>query len=173
MARLPYDGYRADQWSLAVALFAMVSGFFPVEEATQRDWRFSRLAMLQLRGPEDVSTTNAIYSFYTRPCPLSPALVELLDGILMIQPPRRMALDAVARTPWVTGGPSAAPNGRLATQPMAIAPEIPGACSSQVEAVEMVNRSGGDVLMPSSEPPRVCRQRACSQHVGAEMDGLL
>merc|ERR1719473_1414433 len=51
MARLPYDGFRADLWSLAIMLFAMATGFFPVDEATQRDWRFSKLALLQLGGP--------------------------------------------------------------------------------------------------------------------------
>lgn len=107
MARLPYDGFRADYWSLAVALFAMVSGFFPVEEATQRDWRFARLAMMQLRGDGTQSTTRAIYDFYSRPCPLSDALVQLLDLMLNIQPPRRLPLHQTLASPWVTVGPSA------------------------------------------------------------------
>ena len=111
MARIPYEGFRADLWSLAVALFAMVSGFFPVEEATQRDWRFSRLAVLQLRGPAGESTTACIYGFYSRPCPLSPALIELLDAMLMVQPGRRMPLDDVATSAWVRGGPDAPARG--------------------------------------------------------------
>ena len=122
MARLPYDGYRADLWSLGVALFAMASGFFPVEEATQRDWRFSRLALLQLRGSGAESTTHAVYSFYSRPCPLSPALVELLDQMLMLQPPRRLPLDEAMTAPWVVGGPSATP-----TQ---VLPELPTPAAS-------------------------------------------
>ena len=111
MARMPYDGFRADLWSLAVALFAMVSGFFPLEEASQHDWRFSRLVVLQLRGPAGVSTTACIYGFYSRPCPLSPALIELLDAMLMVQPGRRMPLDDVATSAWVRGGPDAPARG--------------------------------------------------------------
>ena len=127
LAKLPYDGYRADQWSLAVSLFAMVSGFFPVEEATQRDWRFSRIALLQLRGipsalanasgtptgtvsPRSTgatSTTVTVYSFYNRACPLSATLVELLDNMLRIQPPHRLPLQSVANAPWVLNGPEA------------------------------------------------------------------
>jgi len=195
MARLPYDGFRADLWSLGVALFAMCSGFFPVEEATQRDWRFSRLALLQLRGTGGESTTHTIYSFYSRACPLSPALVELLDALVMIQPPRRKPLDEVATAPWVVHGPSAAPSNlppRLPAPP----PPLPGAMAAgaadasvaaaaaaegevveglreldMVDITETVNRSGAEAMAPTtSGPPQLRRNKAVSQRVGVDDD---
>ena len=33
-----YDGFLADVWSLGVCLFAMLSGFFPLDEASPNDW---------------------------------------------------------------------------------------------------------------------------------------
>ena len=36
-ARVGYDGFTADVWSLGVCLFAMLSGFFPLEESSDKD----------------------------------------------------------------------------------------------------------------------------------------
>lgn len=196
MARLAYDGLRADLWSLGVCLFAMVSGFFPVEEATQRDWRFQRLAMQQLRGDGSQSTTHTIYGFYTRPCPLSPALVELLDRMLAIRPPHRLPLlvqgaECIASAPWVVSGPTAAPGLTPPPRPTPPAASAAGAAAGataagaaagataagaaaagiaevdMVDAVETVDRSA--VALPATTaPPRVRRQRARSQRVGAD-----
>lgn len=104
MARLGYDGYLADVWSLGVCLFGLASGFFPVDEATNRDWRYERISRLQHRDPLK-STTHAIYSFYQRQCPLSPALVALLDSMLRVQPAQRASLADVAHSAWLTGAP--------------------------------------------------------------------
>ena len=198
MARMPYEGFRADLWSLAVALFAMVSGFFPVEEATQRDWRFSRLAVLQLRGPAGESTTACIYGFYSRPCPLSPALIELLDAMLMVQPGRRMPLDDVATSAWVQGGPDAPARG-LPPQPVAqpMAPDAGSASGADIGAAAAAMNDTfmeGDVVIrcmrdldmaevdgplyrelgthssTTTAPPRLRRNKACSQRVGVEED---
>jgi len=216
MACMPYEGFRADLWSLAVALFAMVSGFFPFEEATQRDWRFSRLAVLQLRGgPTGESTTACIYGFYSRPCPLSPALVELLDAMLMLQPGRRMPLDDVATSAWVQGGPDAPARG-LPPQPVApptapdtaldagsarhgadIGADIGAAAAAMNDTfmegdvvvngmrdLEMAEVDGplyregrgrlgahdGAHSPTTTAPPRLRRNKACSQRVGVEED---
>ena len=115
LARLGYDGFRADLWSMAIMLFAMCTGFFPVEEATQRDWRFSRLALLQL-GPQQQpqpqpqqqpqqpqSTTVTIHSFYNRACPHSASLIALLDSMLRIRPAERLPLADIAASAWLRG----------------------------------------------------------------------
>ena len=129
MGRLAYNGFAADIWSLGVCLFAMTCGFFPVEEATPKDWRFVKLAQAQFperfagsscgaeaaavaaaaaaAGP--VSTTRLIFSFYGRTCPLSAELVALLDGLLCLDPRARLTLDQVVDSAWVRMGAPAPP----------------------------------------------------------------
>jgi len=102
MARLGYNGYAADMWSLGVCLFGLVAGFFPVDEASNRDWRYERLARHQHVHP-DRSTCDLIFSFYERKCPLSPALKDLLDRMLQVAPSRRAQLTDIATSAWVRG----------------------------------------------------------------------
>ena len=71
MARLGYDGYQADVWSLGVCLFGLVSGFFPVDEASSRDWRFERIARLQHAHP----LVNSVDDLLLLPAAV-PALAE-------------------------------------------------------------------------------------------------
>lgn len=98
MARAGYNGFVADIWSLGVCLFAMVTGFFPLEEASPADWRFAKLARVQHDGH---STTHKIFEFYRRDCFLSAELVKLLDGMLQLDPRRRLSLRSIACSPWV------------------------------------------------------------------------
>ena len=94
-----YDGFACDAWSLGVSLFAMVSGFFPLDEASKNDWRFVRLQAEQAKGG---SSTETVYGWYRRTAShLSPELVDLLDKLLTIDPQRRLTLDAVKEHPWV------------------------------------------------------------------------
>jgi len=100
LASVPYDGYPADIYSLGVCLFALLTGFFPLEEACPRDWRFEKLARCQLAGR---STTQKVFEFYRRPCPLSANAVALLDAMLQLDPQKRCTLGAVVRSPWLVG----------------------------------------------------------------------
>lgn len=97
-----YDGYAADMWSLGVCLFAMLSGFFPLDEATKKDWRFLKLARAQ---QQQLSTVTVIFAFYKRSCPLSPAVSDLLNGLLKIDPRQRLTMAQVREHPWITGKP--------------------------------------------------------------------
>jgi len=95
-----YDGFACDAWSLGVCLFAMVSGFFPLDEASTNDWRFARLQAEQARH---VSTTGVVYGWYKRTTGhLSRELIDLLDRLLTIDPSKRLGLEEVAEHPWVT-----------------------------------------------------------------------
>ena len=93
-----YDGFQADVWSLGVCLFAMLSGFFPLEEASHHDWRYGRLCAVQRNGH---STTKSVLAWYRRSCAhLSAPVVQLLDGMLTIDPQLRMTMEAVLAHPW-------------------------------------------------------------------------
>lgn len=98
-----YDGFQADMWSLGVCLFAMLSGFFPLDEACRSDWRFDRLLGAQRSG---YSTVATIYTFYKRDWKhLSPAVIDLLDRLLQIEPTKRMGMEQAREHAWVTGKP--------------------------------------------------------------------
>eukprot|EP00320_Phaeocystis_rex_P013927 CAMPEP_0119065564 /NCGR_PEP_ID=MMETSP1178-20130426/8349_1 /TAXON_ID=33656 /ORGANISM="unid sp, Strain CCMP2000" /LENGTH=400 /DNA_ID=CAMNT_0007047093 /DNA_START=88 /DNA_END=1290 /DNA_ORIENTATION=- len=94
-----YDGFLADVWSLGVCLFAMLSGFFPLDEASQNDWRYGKLVEQQAKGR---STTKSVYAWYKRSCAhLTASVVQLLDGMLAIDPRQRMEMHDVLTHPWL------------------------------------------------------------------------
>jgi len=94
-----YDGYAADMWSLGVCLFAMLSGFFPLDEASRNDWRYPKLAQAQLSRK---STTAVVYSWYKRSTGhLSREVVHLLNGLLTIDPRQRLTMGDLRTHPWV------------------------------------------------------------------------
>lgn len=96
-----YDGFLADVWSLGVCLFAMLSGFFPLDEATSKDWRYTKMAEGQRRGK---STTALVYGWYKRSTAhLSGEVVALLDSLLAIDPAKRCTLPEVLKHPWMVG----------------------------------------------------------------------
>lgn len=94
-----YDGFAADMWSLGVCLFAMLSGFFPLDEASDNDWRFPKLRQMQSGGK---STVASVYSWYKRSAAhLTPEVTALLDGLLAIDPQQRLTMPQVREHPWV------------------------------------------------------------------------
>jgi len=86
----PYDGYGADMWSCGVCCFAMHAGFFPLEEASTSDWRFGRLRHADTSG---LSPTMIIFGFYERECSFSPTMIDLIDGLLALEPSRRLTAE--------------------------------------------------------------------------------
>jgi len=101
LASRGYDGYAADMWSLGVCLFAMLSGFFPLDEASANDWRYPKMAEGQTHGR---STTALVYSWYKRSCKhLTPEVVHLLDALLAIDPSKRLTMEQARTHAWVAG----------------------------------------------------------------------
>ena len=94
-----YDGFRADVWSLGVCFFAMLSGFFPLEESCANDPRFAALLAAQCQGQ---TTTHTVYGWYKQSyAHLSAAAVELIDGMLTMNPAQRLELPDVLRHRWL------------------------------------------------------------------------
>jgi serine/threonine protein kinase len=95
-----YEGFPADVWSCGICLFAMLAGFFPLDEASGSDWRFERLKLAAAAGH---SVTVAIFGFYERECSLSREVCQLIDRMLIVEPTRRLTITQSLSSPWVTG----------------------------------------------------------------------
>ena len=64
-----YFAPAVDVWSLGILSFSLVAGFFPLQLASSKDWRFVRLAQEQAKS---ISSCDSIFGMYNRPCPFSP-----------------------------------------------------------------------------------------------------
>ena len=96
-----YDGFAADLWSCGISLFAMLAGFFPLDEAAAGDWRYSRAQMAAEQG---FSVSQTIFGFYSRPCNLSPAASALIDATLSVADrSMRISSTDVLGHPWSLG----------------------------------------------------------------------
>jgi len=92
-----YNGFPMDVWSCGICLFAMIAGFFPLDEATGADWRYERVKMA---ASQRFSATHTIFGFYERECPVSQACSDLIDGMLTISAENRLTVEQVFRAPW-------------------------------------------------------------------------
>jgi len=113
LASRGYDGYSVDVWSCGICLFAMLAGFFPLDGATESDWRFVRVCQAVMQGE---SLTRTIFGFYERPCVLSNEAAALFDAMLSLQPSTRLSVPAVLSSAWLIGSEKAA--SLAAKQPM-------------------------------------------------------
>ena len=77
----------------------MLAGFFPLDEATGSDWRFERVKMA---AQHQISTVRTIYGFYERKCELSLQVVDLIDGMLGVNPQKRLKQVDVLQNMWIT-----------------------------------------------------------------------
>ncbi|KAG8466694.1 hypothetical protein KFE25_008073 [Diacronema lutheri] len=100
-----YRGAPVDAWSCGVCLFTLLSGFFPLDVADARDWRFRRLQAEQALG--NLRACHVIFSMYQRDCPFSEAVQALLDGLLRVDPAQRMTVPDALRTAWLQPGDDA------------------------------------------------------------------
>lgn len=82
-----YQGYPTDVWSCGICLFAMLAGFFPLDEASGSDWRFKKIQAAQ---KQQMSVTHTIFGFYDRACSLTQECTDLIDAMLTIDPSARI-----------------------------------------------------------------------------------
>mmetsp|Transcript_5136 Transcript_5136/g.12806 ORF Transcript_5136/g.12806 Transcript_5136/m.12806 type:complete len:680 (-) Transcript_5136:335-2374(-) len=93
-----YNGFAADVWSCGICLFAMLSGFFPLDEAKESDWRFRRFVRAEAAG---LSVCDTIFGFYGRECPFSEEAVGMLESMLRANPFDRLRVDELLANPWL------------------------------------------------------------------------
>ena len=101
-----YDGEATDVWSCGICLFGMLAGFFPLDGATTTDWRFVRVCQAVIQGR---SLTHTVFGFYNRPCPLTHEAINLIDGMLSLNPTKRFTVPTVLGHVWNRAKPAPLP----------------------------------------------------------------
>lgn len=96
LSRLQYDAFSLDSWSVMVCLFAMVTGFFPFDEASHKDWRYSRIYSIVT---DDIAVS--IFGLYNRPCTLSASLRDLVHRVFSPTARFRPSIEQIKKHPWL------------------------------------------------------------------------
>jgi len=88
LLRIPYDGFKADVWSLGVLLFALLYGEFPylAEDFLETG------VMPAITWPDAQPTFNG---------KVSESVKELLKKMLHVNPNKRISLEEVKRCEWM------------------------------------------------------------------------
>jgi len=90
----PYDATATDMWSLGVCLFILLTGVPPFERACCEDPRFVHIST-GLRGVQKLLRAWGISECFTHDA------LELVVGLLTVDPQQRMTLTQVANHPWL------------------------------------------------------------------------
>ena len=91
-----FDGYAVDIWSVGVMLFMMLLGSPPFEKPCESDRSFCWVTGGKL---------EEMLKYWGRN--ISPEAIDLLRGIMSVNPMDRLTLDQVLMHPWMmaeTGG---------------------------------------------------------------------
>lgn len=112
--------------------------------ARRADWRFNSLYEAQKAGASSVAT---IYGFYSRDCPFSPSLIELLDQMLQIAPSRRPSIFQVMASRWMHD-----PAAGHAT-PVAAAAAAAAAAVATTDAARQVEAAVAAMASPLADAP--------------------
>mmetsp|Transcript_53566 Transcript_53566/g.158564 ORF Transcript_53566/g.158564 Transcript_53566/m.158564 type:complete len:446 (+) Transcript_53566:13-1350(+) len=153
----PYSGHAFDVWSMGIILFSLASGFFAFDLADKRDACFRAVAKAQQAGE---STTLTVFRQYSKPCVLSHSLCELLDGMLAIDPAKRLTVSEVAAHAWLKDFMPPPPP--VAATAAAGATSCRGSCRASSLSCRSATRSQS--IAPArarrSSPPRAAAARA-------------
>jgi len=101
--RIPYNGYKADVFSIGVVLFALLFGVFPFEGLRVNG--VHSLRTLKVRFPSDVK--------------VSISAKELLVKMLEDDPEKRYSIDDVMNHDWILGDDEPKANFKLSCESIA------------------------------------------------------
>lgn len=105
-----FDGYAADLWSAGVMLLAMLMGNDAIFSApVPADPTFRRICMTPGGLKDYVATTRKKRKLATgsdTTTPISDEAIDLLQGMLRVDPKARLTLKDVQSHPWVRGNSS-------------------------------------------------------------------
>lgn len=146
-------------------LFAMLAGFFPLDEASGGDWRFGSVRTAAASGQ---STCHTIYGFYERPCTLSAQVVQLIDAMMRIVPEGygdqkpRPAVGEIVSDPWMQAPGDAASVYRSGGLAMNDPDVIRAMLAEEAErpTAPVYRGMAGDDGAPPSTAPGLARQAA-------------
>jgi serine/threonine protein kinase len=96
-----YAGKPTDAWSLGVVAFWTLAGFHPFL-ARADDQAFAALGRAQAEG--NTRSCEFIYERRGRCCPFSREARELIDGLLVISPDRRLTVEQALASPFLALG---------------------------------------------------------------------
>ena len=85
----PYDGFKADIWSLGVLLFILVTGNPPFQFASVQDPRFQLVQRRSVRQLIELYETE-----------VPEVVIDLLEKILICSPNQRLSIEEVAAHPY-------------------------------------------------------------------------
>ena len=94
IANQSYDPIAADIWALGLMLYSMLTGFNLLERATEEDERFK--ALMTLGSVEPLSRTDN--------ATLPALVIDLLDGMLQIDPTKRWTIQQVTEHRFLSVG---------------------------------------------------------------------
>ncbi|MCQ2819545.1 MAG: serine/threonine-protein kinase [archaeon] len=91
----PYDGKKADVFSLGVTLFSLLFGVAPFDEASTNDKRYLRFINKKLEG-----YWKSVSKFCQRN--ISPELKDLIQRMFEFKSDKRITIDEILNHPWMT-----------------------------------------------------------------------
>jgi len=101
LEHLRHDARKADVWSLAMTLYALLTGTKLVNRPEDRyHWTFMCMRQAEAEG---TSSVRAVLARHDQACTLSDDLVTLLDGMIRLTPDARLSLDDIVQCEWVRG----------------------------------------------------------------------
>ena len=106
LTRSPYDGRAADVWSIGVCIFVMTRGCFPFAVHVPINMLKEHREITALHCTEQaydevaIARVPSVLSSQLQRCKMSPALLEVLDSVLSLEPEGRPPASALLQFPW-------------------------------------------------------------------------
>ena len=92
--KIPYDGFKADIFSLGVTLIVLVTGLAPFKKATKKNKRYKHIYL------KNYDAFWQIFDSSLQGMTLSPEFKDLINQMLQYVPKERPEIIKVIKHPW-------------------------------------------------------------------------